>query len=322
MIKKPAHNQKIVIAIGGNSLIKNGKQAAGFQEQMETVQETVENIADIVEMGYKVVISHGNGPQVGDILIRSYLTRNQLSEIPLDLANAITQSEIGYIIQQSLKNQLLKRKFKFDVVTVVTQVVVDKNDPGFTNYTKPVGPFYSKKEAFALQNERKWVMKEDAGRGYRRLISSPEPKEIVEIETIRNLLRTCTIVIAGGGGGIPVFRNNNNHLVPTAAVIDKDLTSSLLADLIDARILLISTSIDHAYLNFNKPNQKSITQMTLQEAQKYLSQDHFGSGSMEPKIKAGIKFIRNNKQRQVIITDPKNLANSINNKKIGTRIIP
>ena len=322
MVKKITAGKKIVIAIGGNSLIKNGRQSASFQEQLETVRETTANIALIVKQGYRVVITHGNGPQVGDVLIRSYLTRNLLPDIPLDMANAITQSEIGYMIQQSLKNELLKQNLNYyDVVTVVTQVVVDKNDPAFTDYTKPVGPFYSKKEAFALQSERSWVMKEDAGRGFRRLVSSPQPKEIVEINEIRSLLDSGAIVIAAGGGGIPVFRNDHKALVPTSAVIDKDLTSALLADLINADILLISTSIERAYINFNKPDQKPLCQITAKQAKDYYDQGHFGQGSMRPKVYAGIKFISSKNNRQVIITDPKNLNTSLSNKKMGTRIM-
>lgn len=313
--------KKIVIAIGGNSLIKNSKQSPEFQEQLETINETSENIAEIVKQGYKVVITHGNGPQVGDVLIRSFLTRNHLPEIPLDIANAITQGEIGYLIQQTLKNALLRRKCNVPIATIITQVIVDKNDPAFRNYTKPVGTFYSKKEAFALQSERKWAMREDAGRGYRRLVSSPEPKAIVEIEIIRKLLDSDAIVITGGGGGIPVFQRKDGSLFPTAAVIDKDLTSSLLATLIDADVLLISTGIDRVYLNYSKPNQKPITQMTAKQAKKYYEQGHFGSGSMGPKILAGIKFIGNKKSRQVVITDPNHLTKALINKNIGTRIV-
>jgi carbamate kinase len=200
--------------------------------------------------------------------------------------------------------------------------VVNKKDKAFSNYTKPVGPFYSKKEAFAFQNERKWVMREDAGRGFRRLVSSPEPKEIVEIDVIRELLDDNAVVIAGGGGGIPVIRNRDSSLTPVAAVIDKDLTSALLADLIDADMLLISTSIDRVYLNFNKPNQKSLHQITLDQAKQYYNQGHFESGNMGPKIAAAIKFLEvGSNNRQVIITNPPNIAKAINNQKVGTRIV-
>ncbi|MBS4016517.1 MAG: carbamate kinase [Candidatus Latescibacteria bacterium] len=310
----------IVVAIGGNSLIRNGSQSTSFDEQLETVKETTQNIADIIEQGYRVVITHGNGPQVGDILIRSYLTRNHMPDIPLDMANAITQSQIGYMIQQSLKNELLSRKIKRDVVTVITQVIVDKKDPAFSNYTKPVGPFYSKKEAFTLQTERKWIMKEDAGRGFRRLVSSPQPNQIVELNEIQCLIESGVVVIAGGGGGIPVFRNSRGQLVPLSAVIDKDLTSALLANLIRADILLISTSVDCAYIYFNQPRQKPLYKITIKQAQKYLDQGHFGQGNMGPKISAGIVFIKNTRNRTTIITDPKNLSKSIFHAKVGTRI--
>lgn len=320
MGEKNYNNKTAVIAIGGNSLIKNGKQSASFDEQMETVRQTTAQIADIIEQGYRVVITHGNGPQVGDILIRSYLTRHHLPDIPLEMANAITQSEIGYMIQQSLKNELLKRNVNRDIVTIITQVVVGKNDPAFTNYTKPVGPFYSKRDAFALQAERKWVMKEDAGRGFRRMISSPAPRSIVEINDIIALLRANSVVIAGGGGGIPVIRTTRNQLCSVAAVIDKDLTSALLANLINADILLISTGIDRVYLNFNKPNQKPLCQITTAQATAYINQNHFGQGSMQPKIQAALIFLSNKNNRIAIITNPKNIGKSINDNRIGTRI--
>lgn len=314
--------KKIVIAIGGNSLIKENGHSASFTSQLETVKETSVNIAQIIKQGFQVVITHGNGPQVGDILIRSYLTRHHLPDIPLDIANAITQSEIGYMIQQTLLNELNKLKIRAQVATIVTQVVVDKNDQAFYNFSKPVGPFYSKKEAVALENERKWVMREDAGRGFRRLVSSPEPKEIIEIEVIKDLLQSNVVVIAGGGGGIPVIRENKHTIKPTAAVIDKDLTSSLLASLIDADILLISTSIDKVYLNFNKPNQKPLNIINIKQATKYLQQGHFGQGSMAPKIKAAINFLANStKPRQAIITNPANLSKALIDKKIGSRIV-
>jgi len=244
-----------------------------------------------------------------------------LPDIPLDMANAITQSEIGYMIQQSLMNVLLKCRYNVNVATVVTQVLVDKKDRAFSKYSKPVGPFYSKKEAFALESERKWGMCEDAGRGYRRLVSSPMPKEIVEISVIRDLMESGVIVIACGGGGIPVFFDSHHKFVPADAVIDKDLSSSLLADLIDADILLISTSINRVFLNFNKPNQLPLNQITVSQAKKYFRQGHFESGSMGPKIDAAIKFLQSGNNRTVIITNPLNIASAIFDKRIGTRII-
>ncbi len=321
MKKNAAGADKIVVAIGGNSLVKNSKQSTTFQEQMETVKETAKNIAKIVNLGYRVVITHGNGPQVGDILIRSFLTRQLLPDIPLEMANAITQSEIGFMIQQALKNELMNYKCDARVATVVTQVVVDKKDLAFTHYTKPVGPFYSKKEAFAMQNERKWAMREDAGRGYRRMVSSPAPIRIVEIDAIRALIEDNTIVIAAGGGGIPVVQIKDNKYTSVAAVIDKDLTSALLADKIDADIFLISTSIDCVYLNFNKPDQKPLHKITLTKIKEYYKQGHFESGSMGPKILSAIKFLDARQNRQVIITNPANIFNAIKDTRSGTRIV-
>ncbi|MCX7784659.1 MAG: carbamate kinase [candidate division WOR-3 bacterium] len=326
---------RIVIAIGGNSLLRNGNKPPSFFDQFETVQETCANIAEIVCHHNQVVITHGNGPQVGTALIRSYLTRNHLPEIPLEIATALTQAEIGYMIQLSLKNELAKHKdmiqpnlknestkckCPFNIVTVITQVLVDKDDPGFSNYTKPVGPFYSQKEAFALQAERNWIMKEDAGRGFRRMVASPKPKSIVEINIIKSLIEDNHIVIAAGGGGIPVIQENN-HLKPIPAVIDKDLTSALLADLIDANCLIISTSIDKVYLNFNTNNQIPLNTINLKQAIEYLNQGHFAEGSMKPKIQALIKFIEKDRSRFGIITNPSNIATALTNNTIGTRIV-
>ncbi|MEO0091151.1 MAG: carbamate kinase [candidate division WOR-3 bacterium] len=320
LTKKNRLPMRIVIAIGGNSLIRNGNKSASFQEQFETVQETCANIAEIICCGHQVVITHGNGPQVGTALIRSYLTRNHLPEIPLEIATALTQAEIGYMIQLSLKNELSKRNCRVDVATVITQVLVDKNDPAFTNFTKPVGPFYSQKEAFNLQAERNWIMKEDAGRGFRRMVASPKPISIVEIDLIKSLIETNHIVIAAGGGGIPVIQANN-HLKPIPAVIDKDLTSSLLADQINADCLIISTSIDKVYLNYNTNNQTPLNIINLKQANEYMSQGHFAEGSMKPKIQALIKFIEKDHNRFGIITSPTQIANALISKDIGTKIV-
>ncbi|MEO0082899.1 MAG: carbamate kinase [candidate division WOR-3 bacterium] len=321
-----SNHKKVVIAIGGNSLISINKPVSNQRKEnhfdFTAIEETTKNIARIVLDGYRVVITHGNGPQVGDILIRSYLTRNYLPEITLDMANAITQSEIGYVLQHSLKNQLAKLKQDVTIATVVTQVLVDKNDKAFSSYTKPVGPFYTKKEAFELQKKHGWIMKEDAGRGYRRLVSSPKPIKIIEIEAILHMIEAGIVVIACGGGGIPVYQTNNGKLAPCAAVIDKDLTSALLAKLIDADIFLISTGVKYAYLYYNTPNQKILNNITLSQAKTYLKQGHFEVGSMKPKIEAAINFLSstNKPDKQVIITDPKNIARALHNKKIGTHI--
>lgn len=320
MLKTVRNDETIVIAIGGNSLVKNNKQFANFSEQMETIEQTTESITDLIERGFNILVTHGNGPQVGDILIRSYLTRKHLAEIPLEIATAITQSQIGYMIQHSLKNKLLKRNIHRNVVTIITQVIVEKNDPAFSNFTKPVGPFYSKKEAYTLQAERNWIMKEDAGRGFRRIVSSPKPQQIVEIDEIRHLLNLGTIVIAGGGGGIPIFRTRNNQYTPTAAVIDKDSSSALMAKLINAKVLLISTSVDRVYINFNKPNQKPLYQVSVNQIKKYIQQKHFEPGSMLPKVLASVEFLSCGKNKQAVITDPKNISKSLTDNKIGTKI--
>jgi carbamate kinase len=320
-LKLNSFKKIVVIAIGGNSLITDNKKSSSFEEQFATVRLTCKNIARLVKLGYKVVITHGNGPQIGDILIRSYLTRKQLPEIPLDIAGAITQGFIGYMIQHSIKNELLKLNLKKDVVTVITQVLVSKDDPAFKRPTKPIGPFYSKKEATQLQKELDWIMKEDAGRGYRRMVSSPTPIKIIEANQIKTLLENETIVIACGGGGIPVIYNDKGKLTPVPAVIDKDLSSQLLASEIDADIFIISTSVAYVYLNYNKPNQKALTNLKLSELIRYYENNEFAEGSMKPKIKAVIKFLQENpNHRLAIITNPENIVKALKNKYIGTKI--
>ncbi|MEO0072458.1 MAG: carbamate kinase [candidate division WOR-3 bacterium] len=316
-----SQNKKVVVAIGGNSLILDNKNNTSYEKQLQTVKLTCQNIAQLVKLGYKVAITHGNGPQVGDILIRSYYTRKHLPEISLEFANAITQGLIGYMIQQTLKNELKKLNINKGVVTVITQVVVSKDDPAFKNYTKPIGPFYNEKEARILEKEFGWVMKEDAGRGFRRLVCSPKPKEIVEINEIRQLIDNDCIVIACGGGGIPVVYENQK-LKPVPAVIDKDLSSSLLASLIDAELLVISTGVKCVYLNYNKPNQKPLHHVKLRELIQYHRDNQFPAGSMGPKIEAIINFLSNNtKPREAIITNPENIVKALKAKNIGTRVV-
>lgn len=306
-----------VLAIGGNSLIKKDK--ISFADQYETLKETVKGICDLVEKGYEVIVTHGNGPQVGFLLLRSHLSRNRLPEIPLDACNALTQAEIGYMIQLALRNEFKKSGIEKPVVTVVTQVLVDKNDPAFINPTKPIGPFYTKREAHTLTKELGWIIKEDSGRGYRRFVPSPEPKEILEYEEILALVKNGTVVIAAGGGGIPV-NYENGDLKPVSAVIDKDLTSSLLAQKVNAELFLISTGVPQVYLNYNKPNQKPLESLTVKEANQYLKSGEFPLGSMGPKIQASIEFLEKSEtKRMVIITSPENIGLALENKA-GTRI--
>ena len=308
----------LVIAIGGNSLIRD-PQHTSFQSQKETVLDTCKNIVDLIEEGFGMVITHGNGPQVGLELLRSYLTRNFLPEIPLDICNAITQAEIGYMIQQALDNVFSKKGIKKEVLTIITQVVVDKDDPAFSNPTKPVGPFYTKTEALELQKKRDWRVMEDAGRGYRRVVPSPKPLEIIEAPEIKRLVSSGAVVIGVGGGGIPVIKEKKK-LRGVSAVIDKDLASALLASQIGAEVLLISTAVEYVYYDYNKPSQKSLRILTVEQVEKLLRENQFPPGSMEPKMRAAVDFLKKG-GREVIITDPENLKRGVKGET-GTRIIP
>ena len=312
--------KKVVIAIGGNSLIKD-KQHQSVEDQYQAAYETSVHIAGLIKKGYNVVVTHGNGPQVGFILLRSELSKNVLHEVPLDFCGADTQGSIGYTIQQTLGNNLKKLGLDKKVVTVVTQVLVDKNDPSFQNPSKPIGPFYNKEEALKLQQERGWDIKEDAGRGYRRVVPSPIPKQIIEEDAIKCLVEQGFIVVGVGGGGIPVIEDENGNLKGVAAVIDKDRASSLLATRIQADMFIISTAVEKVYLNFGKPDQKPIDQMTVAEAKKYMEEGHFKPGSMLPKIESAIHYLEQVKHGKVIITNPENLERAVDGET-GTHIVP
>ncbi|MEO0093929.1 MAG: carbamate kinase [candidate division WOR-3 bacterium] len=312
------NNSKIaLVALGGNSLIADSSKIS-FADQLATVRATIRNLAELIKSDYRLVITHGNGPQVGFILLRSHLARNRLPEIPLDCANAQTQAEIGFMIQLAIKNELAQLNINRQVVTVVTQVVVDKNDPSFQNPTKPIGPFYTKREAAILEKEWGWVCKEDAGRGFRRCVASPEPKAIVEAEAICNLVHSGAIVIAAGGGGIPVIQTNG-QLSGVPAVIDKDLASSLLATTLNAELFLISTSVPNVYRNYNRPDATPISEMNLAEAKALLASGQFPAGSMGPKIEAAIRFLDKG-GKLVIITSPTKIASALKGES-GTRIV-
>jgi len=307
-----------VLAIGGNSLIRS-KDRSSFADQLATTADTCRHIAGIVEAGHEVVVTHGNGPQVGFILIRSHLARSRLPEVPFDACNAQTQAEIGYMIQQSLDNEFRRRDIAKPVVTVVTQVVVDASDPAFRNPSKPVGPFYTKGEAANLEKELGWVLREDAGRGFRRLVPSPTPVDVVEKPEVESLLRSGAVVVACGGGGIPVIRDNGT-LKGVAAVIDKDLASSLLAGAIGAQRLVISTAVEQVYLNYGQANQTALGRVSVEEMRNYLAAKQFPPGSMGPKIEAALDFLRRGGQ-EVVITDPDHLAEAMAGKA-GTHIEP
>jgi len=305
-----------VVAIGGNSLITDEDHQT-VADQFEATRETCAHIARMVEKGWEVIITHGNGPQVGFILLRSELASKAVHTVPLDSCGAETQGDLGYMIQQSLYNEFLSRDIKNPVVTVVTQVLVRKNDPAFSNPTKPIGPFYSRRKAEKYRKERKWSVAEDAGRGWRRVVPSPMPVRIIEQDAIKTLVDQGVVVIAAGGGGIPVIKENGK-LKGVEAVIDKDYASAILAIGLEADLFLISTAVEKVALNFGKPNQELLDKMTLPEAKKYYRQGHFPPGSMGPKIRAIINYLEHG-GRKAIITNPENLENALLGKT-GTHI--
>ena len=287
--------KKIVIALGGNAL---GNSPG---EQLDLVKNTAKSIVDLVDEGHYVVVTHGNGPQVGRILLASETAKDVTPALPFDVCGAMSQGYIGYHIQQALRKSLEKRNRHLPVVTVVTQVVVEKDDPAFQNPSKPIGPFYSADEAKVLEQENGYIMKEDAGRGYRRVVPSPEPKEIVEIDTIKTLWDT-TITVTCGGGGIPVIRNEDGSLTGVAAVIDKDLAAECLAEGMNADILMILTEVEQVCLNYNTPDEKKLGMITVTEAEQYVRDGHFAPGSMLPKMQAAIRFAASGEKRKAIIT--------------------
>lgn len=308
-----------VVAIGGNSLVKD-KDHRTVPDQFDSTRETCAHIAGMIEQGWDVVITHGNGPQVGFILLRSEMASDVLHTVPLDSCGADTQGAIGYMIQQSLYNEFKKRGIKKQAATAVTQVVVGKDDPAFQNPSKPIGPFYDEEEAKELGAERGWVVKDDAGRGWRRVVPSPIPLEIVERDAIKTLLDAGFVVIGVGGGGIPVVKEEDSSLRGVEAVIDKDYASGLLASSIQADLLLISTAVDQVALNFGQPGQRWLDKMTVAEAERYLAEDHFAPGSMGPKIRASIKFLKEG-GREALITSPENIERALAGET-GTRIVP
>jgi carbamate kinase len=310
-----------VIAIGGNSLIMDEKHKT-VEDQYNAAKETTYHIADIVEQGWDVAIGHGNGPQVGFILRRSEIAAKVegMHEVPLDVCGADTQGAIGYALQQNLQNELYQRGIKKKVVTVITQVLVDKDDPAFQKPTKPIGGFMDEAEAKRRQEQQGWSVVEDAGRGWRRVVASPMPKEIVELETVETLIERGIITITVGGGGIPVIDPGDGNYRGIAAVIDKDYASSLLAQQIKAELFIISTAVEKVAINFGKPDQKWIDKMTLEEAKQYLAEGtHFAKGSMAPKIQAIIWFLENG-GKQALITNPENIGRAIRGET-GTWIV-
>ena len=292
--------ERIVVALGGNALQSGGGPATA-QAQLEVVRKTCEHIAAISGRGYEIAVVHGNGPQVGRIVMASEAAEDVTPAMPFDVCGAMSQGYIGYHIQQCLKYALNRSNRNIPVVTVATQVIVDANDPAFQDPAKPIGPFYTEEEARKLEREKGYTMKEDAGRGYRRVVASPLPRRIVEIEAVRQLW-DHSIVITCGGGGIPVVENPDGTLEGVAAVIDKDFAAELLAEEVKADMLMILTEVEKVAVNFNETDQRDLSSMTLAEAAKYVDDGQFPAGSMLPKVEAAMKFVRRFPDKKAVIT--------------------
>lgn len=309
---------KIVIALGGNALQAFDSPPTA-EAQLEVVRKTCDYIGQIVASDYEIALVHGNGPQVGRILLASETAKDVTPVMPFDVCGAMSQGYIGYHIQQSMHEALIRIKKEYiPVVTIVTQMVVDKDDPAFKNPTKPIGPFYTEEEAKAIAAEKHYIMKEDAGRGWRRVVASPIPTRIVEIDSIKRLWDS-TIVVFAGGGGIPVIQRKDGSYEGVAAVIDKDYAAELLAEQVGVDTLLILTEVEKVAINFNKPDQKDLDSMTVAEAERYIAEGHFAPGSMLPKVQAAVKFAKSGEGRKAIVTSLFKAVDALEGKT-GTHI--
>lgn len=311
-----------VVAIGGNSLIRDPKRVS-VEEQEEALRQTARQVVEMVAAGWEVAIGHGNGPQVGFILRRSEIAARVegMHEVPLDVCGADSQGAIGYELQQALQNEFTHSGIRKNVCTLITQTLVDKNDPAFANPSKPIGSFMGEEEAKRRQKEMGWTVVEDAGRGWRRVVPSPDPKEIIEFDSIETLIDAGVVVISTGGGGVPVIERGDGDYVGVAAVIDKDFGSSLLAQKLGADLFLISTAVEKVAARFGKPDQRWLDRLSLAEARKFLSEGtHFAKGSMAPKIEAIIRFLEHG-GKQAIITNPENIGRALRGET-GTWILP
>ncbi len=289
----------VVVALGGNAILKP-KEKGTAKEQLENVRKTSRYLVELMQEGYQIVVTHGNGPQIGGILLKNELSASILPSMPLDICGAQSQGMIGYMLQQSIRNELAEANLQVPVVSLVTQTIVDPNDKAFMNPSKPIGSFYPLAKAKELQAEKGWSMIEDSGRGYRRVVPSPAPREIVEHDTIRTLLEEGTVVIAAGGGGIPVVHEEDGQLRGIVAVVDKDLTAQIIACETRAQILLMLTNVEKVALNFGKANQIDIDALSIEDAELYLRKGEFGIGSMAPKVEAAIRFIKSGGEKAII----------------------
>ena len=313
-----------VIALGGNSILRANEEGTP-EEQYENIDRTAEQLLGLLSSGSRVVITHGNGPQVGKLLLADEATQNITPSMPLDILGAQAQGYMGYMIQNTLANRLRQAGAPRNITTVVTEVIVDGNDPAFQDPSKPIGPFYDAKKAEQHRKADGWSMIEDAGRGYRRVVASPLPLDVQQARIIESMLNSGEIVIAAGGGGIPVIRDAERNLHGVEAVIDKDYASARLAVQIDADVLFILTAVEYAYRDFGTPQQKPLEQLSLIEARSLLAEGHFGKGSMEPKIRAAIMFLEETSrhashEREVIITLPETAVSALE-RRTGTRIV-
>jgi carbamate kinase len=311
-------NKIALIAFGGNAILPENTRGLQTQ-QMKNAQKASRLMIHVIKKGYDLITVHGNGPQVGNLLIQMEESVQKVPPFSLEVCDAMTQGSMGFMLEKAVINELRKNSIDKEVATLITQVVVDREDPAFDHPTKPVGPFYSKHRAMMLRRQKKWNMTEDAGRGYRKVVSSPKPIDIVSKWMIRDLVQAGRIVIAGGGGGIPVIINGNGLFQGVEAVIDKDFTASLIAREVKAELFVILTNVPRVYLNYGQPDEKPLSVMSVEEAQKYLAQDQFPPGSMGPKIEAAVEYVRSGGD-EVIITSANHLKASLINRS-GTKII-
>jgi len=311
-------NALALIAFGGNAILKEGERGTQ-EEQIRHTDEACELMAQIVQRGHDLVIVHGNGPQVGNFLIQTEEAINKVPPFSLDVCVAVSEGSMGYMLERSLRNQLRKRGLKKEVATLITQVMVDPRDPAFENPSKPIGPFFTAYRAAALKKEKKWPMMEDSGRGYRRVVASPIPQRIINIETIKTLVADGACVIAAGGGGIPAYYDAHENIKGVEAVIDKDYTSSLLAAELKADLFVILTNVDHVATHFGKKTQRNLTRVKLKELKRYYDRGHFPPGSMGPKIQAAINYIEKG-GKEVVITSARELLRALRGKS-GTHIV-
>lgn len=311
-------SRKALIAIGGNSLIRAGERGT-IEEQLHNANETAKSIAIMIEKGWEVIITHGNGPQAGAALIRSERASNEVYSHSLDMCVATTQSEIGYILERALRTQFKLKNIKKEVITIPTMVEVSKNDPAFLKPTKPIGPFYTREVALNKQKSLGWDIVEDASRGYRRVVASPEPLRVIQLDSINKIIDLGLVVIALGGGGIPVVYDENGNLEGKEAVIDKDRSSALLANSLNVDLFIISTDTSEVFINYKKENQFGLRNTNIDELQKYYSEGHFPTGSMGPKVESVVKFIKNG-GKHAIITSYEYLEEALNGNA-GTHIL-